>query len=173
MSDAEKTRPDPILDTPKLAHGVFVALAAVGWADGKLDDDEADAIVRTALEEGLALEEIEAIEAATKAPVSFDDIDLGTLSKADRLFVYAVGTWITRVDGSVAEEEQEALDQLGELLRLPEKPRALAANLAAEIGAVSEGDKPAFYNLPMLRKTLKVRLAEAQALRAAQTEGED
>ena len=35
-----------------------MALAAVGWADGTLDPDEADAIVRTAAEEGLPLEQI-------------------------------------------------------------------------------------------------------------------
>ena len=41
----------------KLGRDVFVALAAIGWADGKLDDEEADAIVRTAVEEGLTIEE--------------------------------------------------------------------------------------------------------------------
>jgi hypothetical protein len=32
----------------RLGRDVYVALAAVGWADGKLDQDEADAIVRAA-----------------------------------------------------------------------------------------------------------------------------
>src|SRR5262249_21185453 len=40
----------------RLGRDVFLALAAVGWADGKLDEEEADAIVRTALEEGLELD---------------------------------------------------------------------------------------------------------------------
>ena len=46
----------------RLGRDVFLALAAIGWADGKLDEEEADAIVRTALEEGLELEEIGEIE---------------------------------------------------------------------------------------------------------------
>src|SRR5206468_12674692 len=46
----------------RLGRDVFIALAAIGWADGKLDSEEADAIVRTALEEGLAIDEISEIE---------------------------------------------------------------------------------------------------------------
>ena len=34
----------------KLGTDVFLALASVAWADGKLDGDEADAIVRAALD---------------------------------------------------------------------------------------------------------------------------
>ena len=41
-------------EKPRLGRDVYVALAAVGWADGHLDQDEADAIVRTALEEEAA-----------------------------------------------------------------------------------------------------------------------
>src|SRR5262245_37660219 len=107
----------------RLGRDVFLALAAVGWADGRLDDDEADAIVRTALEEGLDLDEISDIEEATKKPRTVGDIDLSNLSKADRLFVYAVASWMARIDGVVAEKERVALDTLGEVLRLPEKPR--------------------------------------------------
>ena len=84
----------------KLGRDVFVALAAIGWADGKLDEDEADAIVRTAIEEGLDLDEVAAIEQATKERTDIGAIDIGRMSKADRLFVYAVGAWITRVDGN-------------------------------------------------------------------------
>ena len=45
-------------EKPKLGRDVYIALAAVGWADGNLDQEEADAIVRTALEEGLDIAEI-------------------------------------------------------------------------------------------------------------------
>src|ERR1700723_1272091 len=95
---------------------VFIALAAVAWADGQLDPDEADAIVRAALEDGLSLEEITAIEAATKAPVDLGVIDRSGLSKEDRLFVYAVACWIARMDGKVTEAEADALTKLGERL---------------------------------------------------------
>ncbi len=152
----------------KLGRDVFVALAAVGWADGNLDEDEADAIVRMAVEEGLELEEISAIEQATKEPVDIGSIDIAKMSMADRLFVYAAGAWIARVDGRVADEEKEALSALGAALKIPERPRQLADEIAQAIGELGESDKPAFFNLPKLRRTLRARLAEAQQIRQSQ-----
>ncbi|HHH11889.1 MAG TPA: TerB family tellurite resistance protein, partial [Sorangium sp.] len=119
--------------TEKLGRDVFVALAAIGWADGELHPHEADAIVRTAVEEGLELDEISAIEQATKAPVDIGSLDTEQMSKADRLFVYAVGSWIARVDGRVTHSEREALVKLGDALRIPSRPRELADDIAMAI----------------------------------------
>ena len=151
----------------RLGRDVFIALAAVAWADGKIDEDEADAIVRCAAEEGLEIDEIAEIEEAVRSPVDIGSIDIAKLSKADRLFVYAVGAWIARVDGQVAPEEITALNRLAAVLRIPDKPRERADAIALEIGEVSGSNKPAFFNLPQLRRTLKHRLAEAQKLRAS------
>jgi uncharacterized membrane protein YebE (DUF533 family) len=158
---------------PKLGPDVFRALAAIGWADGKLQPDEADAIVRAALEEGLELEEIEAIEKATKEPVEVGSIDISNMTKADRLFVYAVGTWIARVDGRVAEPEAKALDELARALKIPERPRERVQEIVVEIGKLGDSEEAVFFNLPKLRRTLKVRLAEAQALRANQKDEDE
>src|SRR5829696_3329494 len=103
----------------RLGRDVFIALAAIGWSDGKLDPVEADAIVRTALEEGLELEEIAEIEEATRHPVSLGIIDRSSMSKADRLFVYAVASWMARLDGTVKDEETSALARLGDALQVP------------------------------------------------------
>ncbi|MFT3764897.1 MAG: DUF533 domain-containing protein [Minicystis sp.] len=132
----------------KLGRDVFLALAAIGWADGKLDEDEADAIVRTALEEGLGLDEIAEIEQATKAPIDLAVIDRSTMSKADRLFVYAVASWMTRLDGEVHERETEALKKLGDLLKIPDRPREHADAIAVEIVERSGDDRPARYESP-------------------------
>jgi uncharacterized membrane protein YebE (DUF533 family) len=150
-----------------LGRDVFIALAAVGWADGKLDATEADGIVRSALEAGLDLEEIAEIEEATREPVRLAQLDLSAMSKADRLFVYAVASWIARLDGVVDPREQAVLAELGDALRLPARPRAHAEAIALEIGSQSESLEPSFFNLPKLRRTLQVRLAMAQQLRAA------
>jgi uncharacterized membrane protein YebE (DUF533 family) len=157
----------------KLGRDVFLALAAVGWADGKLDSDEADAICRAALEEGLDIDEVSEIEKATKTPVDVGSIDISKLSKADRLFVYAVGSWIARVDGTLADAEKEALEKLGIALRIPSRPRANADAVVDRIGKLSESSKPAFFNLPALRKTLKDKLAQAAAERAQAREEEE
>jgi uncharacterized membrane protein YebE (DUF533 family) len=148
-----------------LGRDVFLALAAIGWADGNLDREEADAIVRTALEEGLELEEIAEIEEATKKPIDISVIDRSNMSKADRLFVYAVATWLTRIDGKVDAKEIAALAKLGDVLKVPAKPREYADEIAKEVAALGDGDRPAKYDLKRLRDTLGERLAEAQRIR--------
>lgn len=155
----------------RLGRDVFVALAAIGWADGKLDPEEADAIVRTALEEGLDLDEIAEIDRATRAPVDLSVLDRGKLDKADRLFVYAVASWMIRLDGEVDGAELEALRRLGDLLKLPDRPREHADMIALEIAELPEGDRPSRYDLPALRRTIQERLAAAQRLRAGHEEG--
>lgn len=148
----------------RLGRDVYIALAAVGWADGQLDQEEADAIVRTALEEGLELDEIAEIEAATQKPVSFEEIERKNLSKEDRLFVYAVASWMTRLDGVVAPPELDALRRLGDALKVPERPRALVDGIAQEVANLSD-DRPARYDLPALRRLIGERLQAAQELR--------
>jgi uncharacterized membrane protein YebE (DUF533 family) len=133
---------------------VFVALAAVGWADGTLDPDEADAIVRAAVDAGLELEEIAAIEEATRKPLELGAIDKNALSKEDRLFVYAIACWIASLDGRVTDAESGALAGLAERLEVPERPRAHAEKRAAEVAAFPEGDRPARYDLAKLRSLL-------------------
>jgi uncharacterized membrane protein YebE (DUF533 family) len=156
----------------RLGRDVFLALAAIGWADGKLDPEEADAIVKTALEEGLELEEIAEIEEATKSPLDLGVIDRSNMSKADRLFVYAVASWMTRLDGVVDAAEIAALARLGEALKVPEGPRKHADSIALEIASLGEDDRPARYDLKLLRETLGDRLAAAAAARAAAGESE-
>lgn len=145
---------------PGLGRDVYIALAAVGWADGNLDQEEADAIVRTALEEGLELEAIAEIEEATKKPVDIGVIDRKGLSKEDRLFVYGVASWITRLDGVVTETEQAALKKLGDELKVPEKPRQIVDGIAQDVANQSD-DRPARYDLHALRRIIGERLAAA------------
>lgn len=149
-------------EKPRLGRDVYIALAAVGWADGKLDQEEADAIVRTALEEGLDLAEIAEIEAATKQPIDLGVIDRRNLSKEDRLFVYAVACWLTRLDGVVSPAEARALSELGEALKIPEKPRLIVDGIAQDVANRGD-DRPSRYDLHGLRRAIGDRLKSAQA----------
>jgi uncharacterized membrane protein YebE (DUF533 family) len=150
----------------RLGRDVFIALSAIGWADGKLDTEEADAIVRTALEEGLEIDEIAEIEEATKHPVELNVIDRSQMSKEDRLFVYAVASWMTRLDGLVDAKELDALNQLGELLKVPEAARRSADQIAQEVALLPDGDRPLRFDLPGLRKVIALRLEESARRRA-------
>jgi uncharacterized membrane protein YebE (DUF533 family) len=149
-------------EKPRLGRDVYVALAAVGWADGKLDQEEADAIVRTALEEGLDIGEIAEIEAATKEPIDLGVIDRKNLSKEDRLFVYGVACWLTRLDGVVTEAESAALTRLGESLKIPDKPRQIVDGIAQDIANRGD-DRPDRYDLLGLRQAISERLQAAAA----------
>ncbi len=146
--------------TTGLGRDVYLALAAVGWADGQLDQEEADAIVRTALEEGLEIDEIAEIEEATKNPIDIGVIDRKNLSKEDRLFVYGVASWITRLDGVISEGEQSALEKLGDVLKVPEKPRLVVDGIAQDVANMSD-ERPDRYDLLALRRIIGERLALA------------
>jgi uncharacterized membrane protein YebE (DUF533 family) len=152
----------------KLGLDVYVALAAVGWADGNLDPEEADAIVRMAMEEGLELAEVEEIEKATKSRVDIGEIDRRGMSKEDRLFVYAVAAWMTWLDGNVSDEEVQALKKLGDALKIPDKPREHADAIMREVAHQSEDIRPLRYDLPALRRIISERMAEARTARSGE-----
>jgi uncharacterized membrane protein YebE (DUF533 family) len=151
---------------PILGRDVYLALAAVGWADGQLTEQAADAIVRTALEEGLELDDIATIEEATKAPIQIGEIDRMGMTKADRLYVYAVASWIAELDGQKSARTQDALQRLGDALGLPEAPRAHADAIMKEVSTMAE--RPDRFDLLTLRKTLDARLEQARNARLGQ-----
>ena len=151
-----------------LSLDVYIALAAVGWADGSLDRDEADAIVRTATDEGLGLAEIAEIEKATKFAVDIGEIDRRGMSKEDKLFVYAVASWMTWLDGKVSDDEVAVLKKLGDALGIPDKPREHADAIMREVAHQSEDIRPLRYDLGALRRIIDERMAEARAQRAGQ-----
>ncbi len=153
-----------------LGRDVYLALAAVGWADGDLTEEGADAIVRTALEEGLPIEEIAEIEEATKKRLDIGVVDRVGMSKSDRLYVYAVAAWICELDGPRSKREEEALNKLGAELGIPEKPREHANTIMKEI---ADGvDRPARFDLRALRDTLDARLEAAREARISAVENE-
>jgi uncharacterized membrane protein YebE (DUF533 family) len=153
-----------------LGRDVYIALAAVGWADGNLDSEEADAIVRMASEEGLPLEEIAEIEKAVKEPIDMGEIDRRNMDKSDRLFVYAVAAWMTWLDGEVTDAETKALTKLGDALGIPAKPREHADAIMREVAYLTEDIRPARYDLPALKKLIGERLEEAHRAKSEASE---
>jgi hypothetical protein len=148
---------------PILSREVYLALAAVGWADGELTPEAADAIVRTALEEGLAVDEVAAIEEATRHKIEMVSLDRMDMTKADRLYVYAVASWIAQLDGPASRRSREALAKLGQSLSIPEAPRRHADEIMQEVAA--RADRPERFDLLALRRTLDLRLEQARAAR--------
>lgn len=150
---------------PAFGLDVYLALAAVGWADGNLDQEEADAIVKTAVEEGLSLEEIERVEHATQYPVPVGSIDQTRMSEEDRLFVYAVAAWMTRLDGAVSQRERRVLALLGDALKLPERAREHAQQVVYDVAGLTEDLRPLRYDLVALRRVIGERLRLHDSMR--------
>lgn len=148
-------------EKPRLGQDVFVALAAVGWADGHLDQEEADAIVKAALDEGLELEDIAKIEEATKSKVELGELDTGAMSADDKGYIYAVASWMTRLDQEIAEGEKITLDALAAKLDLDEAARADIDIAVQEVAYLSEDERPLQYDLVALRKLISQRLDES------------
>jgi tellurite resistance protein len=153
-----------------LGRDVYLALAAVGWADGQLTDKAADAILRAAREEGVAPEALTEIEEATRRHVDLGLVDRVGMSKADRLYVYAVAAWVALLDGYVSAKEQTVLAELGDALGVPAAPRAHADEIMRQIAA--EADRPDRFDLVRLRRTLDERLEAARQARLGQLVGD-
>jgi len=143
----------------KITIDVFVAVAAIAWADGEVDAEESDAIVRAAVESGLPLDEIASLEKAIADKMDLDRaLDRSKMTKHDRLFFYAVAAWIARLDGVITLEESDALGGLGEKLGIPDRARARVEALVDEVANLPDGDRPLRYDLPKLRALLGERL---------------
>lgn len=148
----------------RLSRDVFMALAAVAWSDGSLDPDEADAIVRAALEEGLDLDTVAEIEEATRSPVALGTLDRHALTREERLFVYGMAKWIARMDGVITQAESSILERLAGHLDIPDRARAQVEGIVQEVAELPDGDRPPQYDLRRLRELIQERmLAGARA----------
>jgi tellurite resistance protein len=144
-----------------LPREVFILLAAVARADGKLDASEIDAIARAAIDEGLSLEQVESIEKAIRDEVAIDDVETRQLSSRDRLYAYAVASWVSLVDGARTEREDAALFSLAYVLQLTARGRMEADEIVKELYARPDGSKLARFDLSGLRQELDRRLIKA------------
>lgn len=110
-----------------------MALAAVAWADGRIDSAEADAIRSAASQLNLSPAERASVEASLERPVSLAEVETLRMSRLTRLFTYAASAYIAHVDGQVPEKEAMALGLLGERLGLSTVARQRAESAALGI----------------------------------------
>src|SRR5262245_60481140 len=117
----------------KLPKQAFVALAAVGWADGSLRRSEATALLEAAKKHDFDAEDLAVVEQSTKTPVALDAFDPGDMSERDRVMTYALASWLARLDGVQSTSETDTLRKLGERLGLANPVRERAAAAAFDI----------------------------------------
>ena len=139
----------------------FIALAAVGWADGSLKRSEAGALVDAAKQSGRSGDELAEIEQATKSLVSLDAFDPAGMSAWERLVTYALASWLACVDGVQSSDETATLAKLGEKLGIEEPVRRRAAAAAFDIAVIRhEGGKPERYDFDKLVTRLGEKLPQ-------------
>jgi tellurite resistance protein len=128
----------------KLGKDVFVALAAVVWCDGKVSDNETNALLSAASAWGIEGDDFAEVQRCITQGVSLDIIMKLKLEQEARLLVFALGAWLTKVDGVVVPTEGAMLDRLAASLKLSPEERMLAQSdgmlAAAIMGQTTSGD---------------------------------
>jgi len=136
-----------------MKHDVFFALAAVAGADGTIDEAERVALERAAESHG-----VEAAAIAAAAHGGVDGLDLSAIEASERLFVYAMAYWMSRIDGDLTEDEDAVLARLGQKLALADEPRMNAEAAVDEVAALPAGSRPDRFDLDRLHALLAERL---------------
>jgi tellurite resistance protein len=146
----------------KLGKNVFLALAAVGTADGAASDEELEALAHAARESGLEGADLEEIKAAARTGKGkFGEVRKLKLTPEERLFAYAIATWLVRVDGMVMPEEKMALMQLGDALNLADGDRTRASTASFKVWELDRTVRPQRFDLAALAESIRVALAES------------
>jgi hypothetical protein len=144
----------------KLRLESFLALAAIGWADGSLQRIEREGLVRAAKECGLEGDDLARIEAAAKEHRSLDGVDLGGLSRWEQVLTYALASWFAALDGVVSTSEHETLVRVGDLLHLDPQLRIRATAAANDIACLPGGGRPDRYDFVKLVARLRDRMPQ-------------
>ena len=145
------------LNLPKRS---FLALAAIGWADGALKPNEAQGLVRAAKECGVSGADLAEIEKATKQRVELASVDVGGLAPWEQVLTYALASWLACLDGVQSTDERETLMQLGDLLGLEKALRVRAAAAANDIACLPQGGRPERFEFGKLADRLRERLPQ-------------
>lgn len=144
----------------RLPKEAFLALAALGWADGELDENEGIALLRAARSSGIEGDDLAQIEAATRENTSLGALPISRMTRGDRVLTYALAVWLVRLDGVVTPEEKTSLRTLGNTLELPDGVRTRVSAAAFEVASLPEGDRPERYDFKALQGRLRAKLGD-------------
>ncbi len=143
----------------------FLALAAIGWADGSLQRIESAGLLRAAREAGIEGNDYTAIEGAAKnrsGADKLDALDLGGLGQWEQVLTYALAAWFAQLDGVLSTSEVETMKHLGDRLGLAEPLRVRAAAAANDIACLPGGGRPERYDFQKLAARLRERLPQVK-----------
>jgi uncharacterized membrane protein YebE (DUF533 family) len=108
-------------------------LITMAWADGHLDDQEKAGVRAAASVFNLTKELRDRLEELLGKPVRLDELLLDELTARDQAFAYVAAAWLSGVDQTVHEKEQELLDRLGAMLGFTASRRKELADIARDL----------------------------------------
>lgn len=145
----------------KLSKRSFLALAAIGWADGAMQRIEQAGLLRAAKAASLPEAELAEVERATKEKATLDAVDLSGMTEWEQIQTYALASWFASLDGVVSTSEHSLLVDLGNKLGLDEKLRKRAQSAAFDVACLPDGGRPEKYDFVKLSARLAERLPTA------------
>ena len=137
-----------------IGRDTLLALAAIAWADGKMDPKEASGIRAAARQLALSPEDSRALEDALGRRTGIEEVETIRMSRLTRLFTYAVAHWVAQLDGALSADEESTLGLLGDRLGLS----VVARERAKTVALAQAGD--AAYDLVKLRAKLSSGLSQ-------------
>ena len=144
---------------PALSAEMFQSLLAIGWIDGTLDPDEAGAILLAARDAGLSEADLARLQAQSEQPVDFAEMDLSGLDREQRLYVYAVASWVARADNEVTRDESAALHAVATILGVTGKGRRAMDDVVERLRG--RADAPERLDLGGLRAHIEAAIQRA------------
>lgn len=144
-----------------LSAGCYVLLAAMGWVDGEMAPEEAEAIVRAAQEDLKDPAQLQRVRDAVSKREPLEELDTSAMGAYERLYTYALASWITRIDGKVVAGERDLLGVVGTVLRLTHKGRAEVDALVEALLEKAPEHRPGRLDLAALRGALGDKVREA------------
>jgi hypothetical protein len=138
----------------------FLALAAIGWADGSLQRVERDGLLRAAKACGVTGDELAEVDRASKERRTLDGVGLAGMSRWEQVLTYALASWLATVDGVISTSEHETLVRIGDQLGLDPALRARAAAAANDIACLPGEGRPERYDFVKLVARLHERLPQ-------------
>lgn len=96
------------------------SLVAVAWADGRMDDEEAEVIEALLSAFEVKGEDAESIRTYAQEPRTLEDVPLTDLSAHDRRLLLQHAVIVTYIDGQQTDDEVKVLGELAGRLHIPE-----------------------------------------------------
>ena len=141
-----------------LPKEAFIALAALGWADGSIRPSEKSGLMKAASSCGLAGDDLAAVEAALSKETKLDGFVPGDMTDWQRLLTYGLAVWLARLDGVQSTDESDLLKDLAKRLDLDRAKVDRAAAAAFDVFCLPEGGRPDRFDFVALDKRLREKL---------------